>query len=501
MSKRDYRKRLLERRQHIADLKVRNQKHFICESSYETEARLRKQERNHIFADLRAILDDEYAHMNVYNLLSWVAIPKIEMGDNTKSDLLYEGNIFSGEKMLHPFVTFAYKEFRTNKNLGVPGRKALRHLIENVKKSQIFNEENIEVVKDLGLATIPEGNRRDARVFANALCNMARFKDNWIKNPDLWSPIGETPVKQIFSLIQFLFCKYPMPEFFSEVWFYEDDTNKKYHKWFVNMAQGENLRVQKDLPIPITKKVAHYFMQAPSSYSIPMAIRWGQVFSIGGDERVAAGIASTPLRHSFDNNDFWMTVIKFFIENPMLVSSHYRQVYDYIYAQKFGANGQPPPQPNFSMHGREPNTLMRQVDQWHEQLARQRGGNLYNSTPVPQSWESCGIKGYMKEGKNGKIDIHTITEILTCNDLFEEGKAMHHCVGSYARLCADKTVAIFSLTHTTEDGDEKMATIEVRVKSKEITQIRKSCNVLPTSDDMAIIRKWAKDEGLKVFST
>lgn len=528
MSKRNYRKFLIEKQEHLVELKERTKKHFIFESAYENEERIKKSLRNHIFADLKAIFGDEYgSYLSPYrHLISFIPAPK--MTDEERNDISAFGDIGdifidNNTKMLHPFVRFAW-QFRSKCALDNVQRKGIVHLLSNIKRSNIFNDDNtdssISFTENIG------GVRNDARAMLKGIISISKHREKWINNPDFWKPEGETPVKQFLSLVKFLLCKYPMPEFFNEIWFQdssEDNTN--YQKWYVNIAQGENLRAQKDLPVPVTKKIAHYFMKAPCNYSIPMAFKWGQIHAMGGNERIVNGVFSTPLKENFAHNEFWQTVIKFFVDNPMLDTEHYRNIYDYIRSQKFC--GEIPPQPNFSMHGRTPQTLLAQVENWHEEMNRRReainqavleNAHLANYVPFPHrtvssKWDKSCISDLVKDSKkipdNGDVsnireNFYSIKEITSQTGLEQEGMDMHHCVGSYASSCSTGRVAIFSFSMGKKSKEKKLLTIEVSLERKEIVQMRGVCNasykLVPDYgyEESSVVREWMEKNELKL---
>jgi hypothetical protein len=69
--------------------------------------------------------------------------------------------------------------------------------------------------------------------------------------------------------------------------------------------------------------MAHELMQAPSHYTVEHAFRWGQIHALGGNPRIVEGVRTTWLASSFRNDDFWLTVMRFFIANPMLDTAQY----------------------------------------------------------------------------------------------------------------------------------------------------------------------------------
>src|SRR5262249_49909715 len=150
-------------------------------------------------------------------------------------------------------------------------------------------------------------------------------------------------------------------------------------EWFVHVGRGQNIRTA-DLPLPYTKRMAHYFMQAPAGLTVEAALRWGQIHGLGGSERLARAVIGTRLGASFRHDDFWITVLRFFIANPMLDLAHVGPIVDYIEEQRFVSQSVlvapgvvergGPAQPNFTMKGRTPTSLLRQVEAWDRTLAK-----------------------------------------------------------------------------------------------------------------------------------
>jgi hypothetical protein len=65
-------------------------------------------------------------------------------------------------------------------------------------------------------------------------------------------------------------------------------------------------------------------------------------------------------------------------------------------------------------------------------------------------------------------------ELLTAEELIEEGREMQHCVASYANSGASARTSIWSLRKRIESGRIiRMATIEVSNKQRAIVQVRR----------------------------
>ena len=272
--------------------------------------------------------------------------------------------------------------------------------------------------------------------------------------------------------------------------------------WFIELGMGKNIRKCESIPIELTKKMSHYFTQAPKELSIKQSFRFAQIMGIGGNPRTAKKIISTRLGESFQHEDFWVSVIQFFINNPMLDPCHYGPIIDFIYNQKFeeqpvvieGHLTYGSPQPGFSMHKRDPEALLRQVERWHERLQK----NDINKQGY--SWPHCDIEDFsIIMGTDHNKRIWQINQILSSKELFAEGRALSHCVSSYVGSCARLQTTIWSMKLSNIDVVSKnILTIEMSPKDKRIHQIRGKFNRGPENEEMNIISKWAAKENLTI---
>jgi hypothetical protein len=124
--------------------------------------------------------------------------------------------------------------------------------------------------------------------------------------------------------------------------------------------------------------------------------------------------------------------------------------------------------------------FMRQQEEWHRTASDKAKSKVEND-----SWDSAlgeiEYKGY------------NIIPLMTTHQLIDEGKEMHHCVGSYANRCLDGYIRIFSI----RKGDAKVATMELTDSFTEhvypaitgnpkdrwkVGQIRGVCNTEPTDE-------------------
>ena len=338
--------------------------------------------------------------------------------------------------------------------------------------------------------------------FVEALVAIAAYAPKWQRPLEAWKPRSHNAHRQFASLIRHLFALYEVPSFLDTAWFEgRDERGVQARKWFVHVAKGQNVR-HCDLPIALSKKMAHHFMRAPSDVSIAEALRWAQVSGLGGDERLARAVIGTRLAENFSDDEFWTSVIRWLIANPMLDLVHIGPIVDYLHAQKFvapeGVDPQgrrhQPPQPNLSMKGRSPDALLRQVDQWHRDLARQ--SNIRSREWHPQPFAEFEFVEGDVAANNWKR--WTIRELLTTKALQTEGRQMCHCVASYVWSCASGTTSIWTMDLQTKGGTTKCVTIEVRNQQRVICQIRGRRNRLCTDQERRVIERWASKARLVI---
>lgn len=337
--------------------------------------------------------------------------------------------------------------------------------------------------------------------YVKGIIALVDHRAKWIRPLEDWQLKTRNTGRLFSSLVRHLVAKYPVPEFMDNAWL---NGNAKQQNWYIHIGTGKNIRTARSLPIVLTKKMAHHFMQAPRDYGLQSAFRWAQIKALGGNSAIANAVNQTRLSGNFRDDPFWLSVFRFFIDHPMLDTAHINPIVDFIWHQKYEnriefvargvAREAGPAQPNFSMHGRTPETLLRQVEKWHRQLGREsRGGDLHWRKSIINDYES--VEG---NARNSNMKIWTIRELLNSKELIAEGRTQHHCVATYARSGFDGKSSIWTMDVKDINGGRKMVTIEVNSKSRTICQIRGKRNRLPTPMEMNIVRRWAQKEALTI---
>jgi hypothetical protein len=344
---------------------------------------------------------------------------------------------------------------------------------------------------------------READQFAGALLALSAHAGHWIREPEDWAPRSHNTYRQFHALVRHLVARYDVPTFMNTAWLEGLTPQGAVHqRWFIHVAQGQNIRTAAGLPIPLTKKQAHLYLQAPDDFDVLTAFRWAQVIDLGGSERLVRSLLATRIGTDFAHDEFWVSVFRWLVAQPMLDPVHHGPIIDYLRHHRFEASvpnpnahlpGQPrlvPAQPNLTMKGRTAETLLRSVTVWHRGLGRERAGK-------ETGWPPSGIIPFrLEEGKDHTRRGFAITELLSSSELLEEGRAMGHCVGTYARSCTRGHVSIWTLRVTDAWGQEtRLLTLEVWNQSRQIVQARGKFNRMASPKELAILGRWADTGG------
>jgi PcfJ-like protein len=125
-------------------------------------------------------------------------------------------------------------------------------------------------------------------------------------------------------------------------------------------------------------------------------------------------------------------------------------------------------------------TVRTENELWHEAIAKCEA--VKSDYKIPAPWYPAGqINGY------------EIMPLDSTEELWKEGRAMHHCAGSYDYRVAAGQCYIYSV----RQGDNRVATVELVRKEGKVQplQIRAACNAEPPKEVKVAVRKWIS--GLK----
>src|SRR5215467_113670 len=254
-------------------------------------------------------------------------------------------------------------------------------------------------------------------------------------------------------------------------------------RWYLVAAQGGSLYKQYTSPF-LSKLETHHFLTAPDDVTASQRALWYAVARAQTEHsEIARRIGQSQLaRHSIAST-WWREVARFFARNPVPLHEM-NDLIDYLRVAKTENAG-------MSLKGRSLHALQRRREEWHRALRKHNaiGGGSWAGRPIPDiDYEA---------GSEKKKAIWRFRQIKTGNELFHEGQRMHHCVASYKHLCLNDQVSIWSLTTEFPLGHiNRGVTIEVR-KDGAIVQCRGFANRLPYGNEIAVVKRWASEHGLR----
>ena len=152
-----------------------------------------------------------------------------------------------------------------------------------------------------------------------------------------------------------------------------------------------------------------------------------------------------------------------------------------------------PPQPEFSLKGRTPQSMLRLMDDWHRALGVVTGGPSWE----PSRWRPMAVE-VSQEDPAAEPAFWEVTELTSSAQLRAEGAALQHCVASYGHLCWRGTSRIWSLRRRRGVGARSVMTIEVDTLRRTIVQARGFRNRRASGKALGIVQTWAAREGLRL---
>jgi hypothetical protein len=325
------------------------------------------------------------------------------------------------------------------------------------------------------------------------LVELAAQALDWMRPVEAWRPSHPSPWVQFASLAEHLLARFPMPRFMASVWLAKrEDSRLPQQDWYKRVGRGESMR-RMDLPIRLTRTMAHRFLSAPSHFTAIEALRWAQVLGLGGSPALATAVLSTRLGRELEDETFWETVIRFFVNAPELDLAHVGPIVDYLQHRRS------PRSPEFSMKGRTPASMLRLVGEWHRELARAPVGRVaWSRSRLRELTWTERVVVRKEDEMRVEQRAWSIRELCSDKELRAEGRAMGHCVAMYASRCAAGRSSIWSMRFETPHEVRRILTIEVDMSRRRVVQARRRFNALPTEDERALVGRWASREFLSM---
>lgn len=330
---------------------------------------------------------------------------------------------------------------------------------------------------------------RPRNSYLEAIATISSYHSRWIRSLDSWRPKSRNLPKQFSSLCRHLLAKYPTPRFLDCVWFEgKPMQQQRCHDWFLDLSNGTSVR-KLGLPIPLSRKMAQHFLDTSAGLPIVSALRRAQVLSVGGRESLLTGLLTTRLATTTDHNEFWLSVIRWLVAHPMLHPLSFGPLVDFFHHQKFEQTDSPT---DFTPLGYSPERVLSDMHRWHAGLRK------FTVPDDQKLFARIDVDpfSFLDSSNNSQWSIN---QILTSGGLAEEGRTLRHCVLSYEKLCArgETTIWSMSVIRRNTNRSRKVLTIEVSPNARAIRQVRGRSNRNPRSRETAIIRRWAREQGLR----
>lgn len=321
---------------------------------------------------------------------------------------------------------------------------------------------------------------------------LVRLKPFWLRPLEAWEPDSHNPQRQFASLARYLLAEWSVPTCLDGAFFRPNtklSQTPKVMDWWRHVARGQSLYSAPNLPFPLTRKMAHLIhTSAPGSLTPEQALRWGQARSMGMSERSIRVLLATPLGDAFQEEPFWETFIRFVADNPLLDPAQIGPIYDYLRWERYtlhepGDRDRLPP--GFTLKGRTAGALLERTEAWHARTVKLEQNRFTH-------WEPTGREGLTLAEGNWRWQLQ---ELTTTKELSAEGRAMRHCVATYAPSCARGHISIWSLQAQgpPTDGWLRIMTIAVS-RQGQITEARGWCNALPSANGQGSYARIASDE-------
>lgn len=338
----------------------------------------------------------------------------------------------------------------------------------------------------------------------NIIKNIIYYKSYQIQPIETWQPPKQN---QIQSLINHLFCKYPIPTTLYKFFEYETYQAVEGIELALWITQGNPLKKYPLLPnIQKIKNSIHHIYQAPEHYNLNQIYKYCQLKTTNASDKLIDILLSHHTFHSIpkiynriqqaQKELFWLDCAQYFSKLHMLDYSIIPNLLDYINHQKFTNQQQlinnkithQPNQPNFNIHNRNINTLIQQSEQWHQTIQKINTSKIHN-------WPNTIPTHTIKKSTNNH---YTFKELTNTKELIDEGKTLHHCVASYSKSCAKGYCQIISMSQHDELNILNKKLITIELNKNIINQIKGNQNRKPQPHELQIILKWANILNLKL---
>jgi PcfJ-like protein len=283
------------------------------------------------------------------------------------------------------------------------------------------------------------------------------------------------------SFIDHVLVRYPMPEFFYQVW----NSGTKLHKqWFAHLGSGKNFRTASKVPEGLYGKLTHYFLLAPHWMTLAQALTYGRVKGMDGSDKLAKAFARSPLGDYLDMDFRYESLISLYIQDSGLTIPMIKPTLAF-FMKKYILEGAV----DFP---RDASLFLERMKEAQQQEAYEKACSAFDKTAFKAHITHHQITEVVVEKH-----VFQFSQIRTPLELRQEGKLMQHCVGGYVNQCKRGSCSIWSVTLRNECYNvNKRLTIEV-LRNRVISQVRGRYNRAATELETKAVYAWANMYKLK----
>ncbi|MHC4378587.1 MAG: PcfJ domain-containing protein [Planctomycetota bacterium] len=345
----------------------------------------------------------------------------------------------------------------------------------------------------------PMGRRSDLDP-VDALRNLALVQHAHIRSIEDWRPEGRSALPLIDSLARHLLGRYPLPRFLARAWFGPRGGDLElWRRAFRAHAEGTPLR--QCLPeLGLTRRMEHHLLATPEHLGLTAAVRRAEVLALGGSKTLAAAVARSRLGRQLERLEFWRSVLRFFVAHePRLDRARVERIVEFVeevrhrprvVEGRYGPHTEAPPMPDLELRGRTLDSLGRLMADWGRSMALQRGSQ--------RSWAPSGFEPRTYQ-ESPEAPRWQWVELLDAASLFEEGRRLHHCVGTYAKYCRWGWCSVWSLRRQSGSGPPlSVLTLDVDPRTAKVRDVRATCNRDPSGLPRELAIHWASVNGLEI---
>jgi hypothetical protein len=336
------------------------------------------------------------------------------------------------------------------------------------------------------------------------------FAGEAVRDPRSWHPQMKTrdPARLRLAAARHLFALYPVPAMLERIWIDDarldaDEVRLRRH-WYVVAARGGSL-FKAGAGQWLTRKEVHAFLHPPAGLGFDEAFWHAIARSCAAAPGAAMCIARSKIaRSSRDDAAFWRDVVRFFCANPAPVET-IDDLCDYLAECRRRDRG-------YSVEGRTLASLGRRMHEWHRDIAaierieairRRAAGRATlrgaGASAPDRAWPGSPLADWewTPPARDGAAERErfVVRQLRHAEDLVMEGRAMRHCVSTYAARCVAGLASIWSLRRCAKGRIDRLLTIEVDHQGRAV-QVRGLANRLAHADERNVLERWAKARGI-----